>query len=240
MTPAAQLATLVLPPVLAAGAGSLAAALRPPKPSTTSVIQHLTAGIVFAAAALELLPQDREQSLVPVVIGFIVGLLAMLAIRKGSGALEEKFEGARLPVGLIAVTGIDLLVDGIVLGIAFSAGAETGIILTIALTLEVLFLALSVSAALTAAQAGRLLAVAIPIGLAALLSVSAVVSSAILAQLPADIYAGLLGLGTVALLYLVTEELLVEAHEVPETSLATTAFFAGFIVFFVLESAVKG
>jgi ZIP family zinc transporter len=240
MNSAAQLALLTLPPVLAAALGSLAAAWRPPTPQTSSVIQHFTAGIVFAAAALELLPQDRTHATMPVVLGFALGLLLMLAIRKGSNALEARFENARLPVGLIAVVGIDLLVDGVVLGIAFSAGEATGIILMIALTLEVLFLALSVGAALITAQAGRVLSVAVPVALAALLGLAAVGSTAVLAQLPTDVYAVLLGLGTVALLYLVTEELLVEAHEVPETSLATVAFFVGFIIFFVLETSVKG
>jgi ZIP family zinc transporter len=37
-----------------------------------------------------------------------------------------------------------------------------------------------------------------------------------------------------ALLYLVTEELLVEAHEVAETPWAAAMFFAGFLLFLVL------
>nr|WP_242448804.1 hypothetical protein [Burkholderia metallica] len=78
-----------------------------------------------------------------------------------------------------------------------------------------------------------------PVGLAALLSLAAVAGNAAFAGLPAPIYAALLGLGTVALLYLVTEELLVEAHEVPETPFATAAFFIGFIVFFLIEGSVK-
>ena len=45
----------------------------------------------------------------------------------------------------------------------------------------------------------------------------------------------LLGFGCAALLYLVTEELLVEAHEVPETPLATASFFVGFLVLLVIE-----
>ena len=49
----------------------------------------------------------------------------------------------------------------------------------------------------------------------------------------------LLGIGTVALLYLVTEELLVEAHEVPETSWAISAFFLGFLLFLVIEMLVE-
>lgn len=44
-----------------------------------------------------------------------------------------------------------------------------------------------------------------------------------------------LSFGAAALLYLVTEELLVEAHEVPETPLTTAMFFLGFLVLLVIE-----
>ena len=50
-------------------------------------------------------------------------------------------------------------------------------------------------------------------------------------------YTGLLSFGSAALLYLVTEELLVEAHEEPETPLSTATFFAGFLLLFVLQLA---
>lgn len=46
-----------------------------------------------------------------------------------------------------------------------------------------------------------------------------------------------LSFAAAALLYLVTEELLVEAHEVPETPFTTAMFFAGFIILYVLELA---
>ncbi|MFL9896181.1 MULTISPECIES: ZIP family metal transporter [Paraburkholderia] len=239
MTPAVKLALFTLPPLIAAGAGAFVASVKTPGARTTSVIQHFTGGIVFAAAALELLPQDRTHTTTPVVIGFILGLMLMLGIRQMCSRLERRFENSSLPTGLIVVTAIDLIVDGLVLGIAFSAGEETGLILTIALTLEVLFLALSVSTALGAARVRRLWTLGVPVLLAALLSLSAVGGHALFSGLPPNFYAVLLGLGTVALIYLVTEELLVEAHEVPETAVATSAFFVGFIVFFIIEASVK-
>lgn len=47
--------------------------------------------------------------------------------------------------------------------------------------------------------------------------------------------AAVLAFGAAALLYLVTEELLVEAHEATETSVLTAMFFVGFLVIFILE-----
>ncbi len=41
--------------------------------------------------------------------------------------------------------------------------------------------------------------------------------------------------GVAALLYLVTEELLVEAHEVPETAATTSMFFVGFLLLLVID-----
>jgi ZIP family zinc transporter len=49
---------------------------------------------------------------------------------------------------------------------------------------------------------------------------------------------GVLSFGVAELLFLVTEELLVEAHEVPETPLTTATFFAGFLVIILLEMAI--
>ena len=47
-------------------------------------------------------------------------------------------------------------------------------------------------------------------------------------------FAGLLGFGVAALLYLVVEELIVEAHESKDSPLATVMFFAGFIIPIIL------
>ncbi len=48
--------------------------------------------------------------------------------------------------------------------------------------------------------------------------------------------AGILGFGVASLLYLVTEELLAEAHEEPDTPLVTSTFFAGFLLPLVMAA----
>ncbi len=47
--------------------------------------------------------------------------------------------------------------------------------------------------------------------------------------------AGFLSFGLMALLYLVTEELLVEAHEKPDTPLISSMFFIGFLGLLLIE-----
>ena len=239
MTPILQVAVFTLPAVVISTAAGALAAWRPPGQRLTSAIQHLAAGIVFAAAALELLPKERAGSALPVIIGFAIGLALMLGLRVVAERLEASDEGRGYPKGLIVVSALDMVVDGVVLGIGFSAGEQTGVLLAVALTLEVLFLALSVSAAISRAGGRRLVALMVPAGLAVAMSVAAMLARPFLGNLGPFAFTVLLGGGTVALLYLVVEELLVEAHEVQETPLATAAFFAGFLLFLVLEMIVE-
>ena len=46
-----------------------------------------------------------------------------------------------------------------------------------------------------------------------------------------------LAFGTVVLLYLVTEELLAEAHETPDTPILTAMFFVGFLTLLTITIA---
>jgi ZIP family zinc transporter len=52
----------------------------------------------------------------------------------------------------------------------------------------------------------------------------------VVAGMSGGFLAGVLGFGVASLLYLVTEELLAEAHEVPDTPVVTATFFAGFLL----------
>lgn len=57
--------------------------------------------------------------------------------------------------------------------------------------------------------------------------------------LPEMWFTALLALGLVALLYLVTEELLVEAHEVEDTPVTTAMFFVGFLGLLLIEELMS-
>lgn len=64
--------------------------------------------------------------------------------------------------------------------------------------------------------------------------VCAALGATTLRRLTAGAMETVLSFGLAALLYLVTEELLREAHEEHETAVATASFFLGFLVFLVV------
>ena len=57
------------------------------------------------------------------------------------------------------------------------------------------------------------------------------------ALLPPPFVTGFLAFGLIALLYLVTEELLVEAHETEDRPWVTAMFFIGFLLLLLLDQA---
>lgn len=220
-----------LVPVAAVLLGSLVAVIRRPGDAVISAMQHLAAGVVFAAAATEILPQVLHQaSPLATLIGGGLGIAVMLGLKQ----IEGRFAGK---VALLAAVGLDILVDGLVLGLAFIAGAKAGLLLTIALTLEVLFLGLSVATELAEGTRSKLRVIAIIAGLALMLPVGALVAVPV-AALPPVVIAGFLSFGLMALLYLVTEELLVEAHAKPDTPLIASMFFIGFLGLLLIEESL--
>lgn len=218
-------------PIFAAVLGGILTLFMRPSHGVVSAIQHFAAGIVFSAAAVEILPHLKHEGAVwPIVIGGGLGVAAMLGLK----SIGERTQGK---VGLISLIAADLLIDGVVLGLAFQAGAKAGLLLTIALTIEVLFLALSVAAELGDAPERRLRNVVTTSALALMMPVGVLVSSP-LSVAPPMLITGAFAFGLVALLYLVTEELLVEAHEAGDTPWATALFFVGFLMLLILEDTL--
>lgn len=220
--------TYTLIPVGAAVVGGGVAVWRQPGPTLVSTIQHFAAGVVFAAAAGEILPDVMHGgSPTATLIGGALGVLVMLLIKK----FEERAKG---PVGLVAAVGVDILVDGLVLGLAFIGGQKAGLLLTIALTVEILFLGLTVTTELNEFLKSRWKIFATTAALSLLLPLGAIAAAPV-NLLPAVMVTGFLSFGLMALLYLVTEELLVDAHQKPDTVWISSAFFVGFLALLALE-----
>ena len=221
-------------PVLTTAAGATYAALRTPSDQLRSLLQHFAAGVVFSVVAVELLPDViRVHDLFEIGWTFSAGLALMLVIERFAKRAEESPARVAGPsLAQLTAVGIDVFIDGLLIGIAFAAGGKEGMLLTAALSLELLSLGLAVAAGLAAK--GRLLTVAIPTGLSLLLVVGAAIGDTVLRGVSEHTLAGVLSFGCAALLYLVTEELLVDAHESGETTLGTAMFFVGFLAFLLL------
>lgn len=232
---------LVVFPVLGSIIGAVLAAFRPPAPRLTSGVQHFAAGAMLAAIALDVLPAQRQQGHLGIAtVGFALGAAALLGLRQlethgVDGAHDRQAEG--LPMGLLVAIGVDLLTDGILVGLSVATlGTTQGVVLTIALTLVVVPLALSVSAELSNRGAGAVKAALIPPLLSLALVAGAVGAVLLLGSAPAAVLAGILAFGLAALLFLVAEELLVEAHETVDTPLLAAMFFVGFFALYILDA----
>lgn len=228
-------------PVLAAGGAGVSATLRPPGPRLTSGLQHFAAGVVIAAAALELLPEVVRESGLVSIIGFAAGIAVMFGMRALAERVEKR-EASRqasgLPVGMIGATAIDFLIDGLILGAGFTAGGHTGVLLAIALAIEYLFVGLSLAGAM-GPKAHKALVVAIPVLLSLLTVGGTFLGVWLLAGASPVVLAAVLAFGAVAFMYLATEELLVEAHANGETAIGSSAFYIGFLTVLILEQALR-
>lgn len=233
--------TFAAVPAVAVVVGGVAAAIRTPGPKVQSAVQHIAAGVLFAALATELLPDVVHRRLPWVTLGgFALGVIAMLLLKAFARRLEEREEKATplaLPTSLLLASALDIALDGLLIGVSFAAGERQVLLITIAMTLEVLFLGVATAAAMRGPNARRLV-LATTITFAVLLMAGAGIGAYFLASASANLLDGVLSFGVAALLDLVTEELLTEAHEVDETPLLTSMFFVGFLALLMIEMMV--
>lgn len=251
-TPVGEVLTYALIPVAATTVGGIVATIRASGRRVGSAIEHVAGGVILAAAVVELLP-DAMRGHAPgaIVVGFALAVALTLAVKALTKRIATEgndddddmdanndAEHAAGPWSLIVVAGLDTLIDGVLLGIGFVAGVKQGLLLTLALTIETLSLGLSAAVALRPAGVSRGRIILTTVALSLLFGVGAVAGVALLGGLGGVALTTLFAFGAAVLIYLVTEELLVEAHEVPETTAATALFFVGFVLLVVIDMSV--
>jgi ZIP family zinc transporter len=222
--------------VVAALVGGVVAVYRPPGAQMESNVQHFAAGVVIAAVAAELLPGIHDRAPEIVVLGFALGVATMLAIHRLSKLIEKRGVGGQFAgaSSLLITIGIDMVIDGVLIGVTFLDDPNTGVIIAVALAIEVLFLGVAGVVALPK-DLGVARKLAVPAAFGLLLASGVVVGVLALEGVTGPPIALILAFGSAALLYLVTEELLVKASKVPETPVSTTLFFVGFLSIFLLD-----
>lgn len=236
--------SFALIPAITVLIGGLIAFIKTPTKAVSSFTQHFAAGVVFAAVALELLPKLTElHNNWALILGFISGVGLMLLIKSitgGHGHDEDaSHSNNRLPWSMLTAIGVDLVIDGLLIGIALVAGEQGGFLVSLALGIEILFLGIAVTAKLAQQKVSKIITLSLLIGLALLVILGAIIGSTLISQSNDFWLEVVLSFGVAALLYLVTEELLEEAHETRDTPLITSAFFAGFLVIYLLNQQLN-
>jgi ZIP family zinc transporter len=233
-----QLLGYAIIPALTMTFAGIWAIWRAPNENWRSALMHFAAGVVFAVLAIEFLPDlVHEHSALVTGIGFALGAATMLGIRTWSerGNRKAPKNGVQVSGSLIAASAVDISIDGLMLGIGFAAGAKQGILLTIALAFELTSLGLAIALELQQGKIARRRIVQSVVMLSVLFILSAGIGSVVLSFISGSLLVGMIAFGAAALLFLVTEELLTEAHEVTENPWLTASFFVGFLVILMLE-----
>ena len=236
----------ILPYVLvAAGAGILAGLLPlvwSPGVHARSAIQHFAAGVVIAAVASDLIPEvEKIGRPAGIILGFAAGGAFMIGLKWLVLSFEKKEKGKhKLPVGITAAAAVDTLVDGALISAGFSSGQQVGALLAIALAIELFFLTLSVGSEFRKGKANAWLGVAVTTGIGLLLLVGAFLGFLLFHGISKPSLAIVLSFGAAALIYLIAEELLVEAVEAEESLFSTATLFSGFLVLLAIKLFTRG
>ncbi|MDO8772220.1 MAG: hypothetical protein Q7K57_26665 [Burkholderiaceae bacterium] len=120
-----------------------------PSKMTISLVQHLAASIILAALMIEVFPEMRRTNMAQstLIISFVVGVIFMYGVKIIGGYLERGNEAQsaqqRFNYGLIITIFIDAALDGVTIGAGFAAGQKIGLALALGLSVEMLFLAMS-------------------------------------------------------------------------------------------------
>ncbi|MCO6838285.1 hypothetical protein LVR70_28965, partial [Pseudomonas aeruginosa] len=146
----------LLPTVALLGGGVLALFTRL-GPQARSAILHFAAGVVFSVVAVEILPDVvRLHDPWLTALGFGAGIGLMLLIRQLTessggepyGSEAVNVPAGRFPMAFLLAIGVDIFIDGLLLGVGFAAGAKEGVLLAFALGVEVLSLGLATATSL--------------------------------------------------------------------------------------------
>ena len=228
---------LILPAISMALGGLLGSRIRPGK-RFRAVVAHLVGGLVLGIAATDLMPAASNSGHpVALAIGFCLGFSLLLVI---NAVLEEPHDspehGRPRPMLLLMLPFlVDSLIDGLVVGIS-SEAAEQQWVIPVAVALEMGLATLGLGTLLgrgagrwRSALSGKLMAVTYLIGLSTSLSITS--------GLQGPALTGTLAFGTAALIYLVVEEVMKEAHARGEddSGLVNVAFFIGLLCIWLLD-----
>ena len=229
---------MILPALTLMGGGALGSRFHPGH-RLRGMIAHLVGGLVLGTAAADLMPAASSSGHpLALALGFCLGFSLLLVINAVLKEPELPSAGERArPLSILLLPFlVDSLIDGLVVGIS-SEATSNGWIIPIAVALEMGLAALGVGTLLgRGAGRWRCSLAGVLMGLTYLLGLG--VSQWLGDWFRGAALTGLLAFGTAALIYLVVEEVMKEAHADGEddSGVVNLAFFIGLLVVWLLDS----
>jgi len=142
-----------------------------------------------------------------------------------------------VPAGLVFAVTLDGSIDGLLIGVAYVASGAAGLITAIALAIEMGLLGISTVTTLRKTTISTIMLIVLTFTLPLAILAAGMIGATVLSGLSGSWFIALISFGCAGLLYLVTEELMIEAHEDEETDrwYVSGLFFLGFIFVVVLS-----
>jgi len=216
---------------------------------TLDTLLGFTAGVMLAAAAFSLLvPALDRGTLAEVLLGFLLGAGALLALdvliphaharfgERGGLPAEEQRAQRRASL-LLAAHTIHNVPEGIAVGVAFAAGgADLGIPLAIAIGIQNVPEGFAAAAPLVPAGMPRRRAAAVA-ALTGLVEPPAALAAFATFEVAGALLAGGLAFAAGAMLYVVVDELIPESHGHGNEREASLGLVVGFALMLALDNA---
>ena len=202
---------------------------------TLSLALHLAAGIVLAVVGLELMPEALEGSppWIP-LLAFVAGGAAFIGLDRAVGYVQGRLKGGEESKGALAIfagVSIDLFSDGVMIGTGTVINPALGLLLAIGQVPADVPEGFAAIATLKSSGIQRKRRILMAAGFAIPIFVGATLGFFALRDAPEIVTLATLALTGGALLTVVVEEMISEAHEGETSRLGPVFLAAGFALF---------
>lgn len=218
---------------LAVVLGAAAPLLRAATASAKALMQHAASGAIVAGLAVDIFVRllERADNMLALALGLTSGVCAMTAVRFFGSGLEDARFGP-----LMLTAAVDIVVDGVLIGLATTVAAGGGTIFTASLLPELALLG-AIGTTRLARRWSETACIAASIAVGLLLMLHCGIGWMIGSYGARGVQTAVLAFGAVVALYLATEELLREAHHRAVTPAHIAAFFGCFLPLFLIGAA---
>jgi len=221
-----------------------------PNAKFSSLIQHLSAGVIIGAVSIELIPLLLQSFTSSVLNYFCVfvpfgvavcGLLALdRAVQRRRSAPEDQEQEHHLPITLLSVTATGLFLDGVLLSLTYSRHHNSGLVVAVAFAVETGVLGFMTSATLRHRKSSAWCTILVGVMFGVLVALGSVVGALMFAQYRQALLLGTLSFGIGVFLFLILDSLLLEArHDSSSmTWFGTLSLYAGLAAVLALHFSI--